>query len=102
MQAATPRTEGIEQESEAEQEQRMPVERPDETKANQRTERPGSEMEELQLMPGGKAHRLQRRAAGRKQRQVGDVAITEQPPAQLGLVLRMGVLPAQHCLHSSA
>src|SRR5258708_18179687 len=80
----------------------MTVERPDEPNANQRTERPGSEMEELQLMPGGKAHRLQRGVAGRKQRQVWDVAIAEQPPAQLGVVLDMGAMPAELCIHASA
>jgi hypothetical protein len=80
----------------------MPVERPDDTEANQRAQRPGCEMEQLQLMPGSKAHRPQRRVAGRKQRQVGDVAIAEQPPAQLGVVLGVGVLPAEHCIHASA
>jgi hypothetical protein len=67
----------------------MPVERPYETKANQRAQPPRSEMEQLQLMPGRKAHRLQRRVADRKQRQVWDVASAEQPPAQLRVVLGM-------------
>src|SRR5271163_273333 len=79
----------------------MQVERTDNPDPHQPAERPCPGMQDLQLMPGGEADVAHLRISSRKEIEIRDVAIPEQPEAQFRIANGVRILPAEYPLHSA-
>src|SRR5438045_1788133 len=97
MEAAPARPEPIEKKRPFQQPLGVALQRRQQPDAHSPAKQPRCKMQQLVLMPCAEANVAQRRIPAREQFQVRDIAIAEQPCAELGIALRMETLPLEDC-----